>query len=96
MSQAIPRKIYLTDGNGAERPFIRLTLSDGQTGVKSVSWEPGSHRFLASLAGLFFVECLSGQIVQVSVCYRGKKTLAIKLIVQNIQNGGQRGCNQNT
>ena len=33
LNQAIPRKIYLTDGNGAERPFVSLILSDGQTGV---------------------------------------------------------------
>lgn len=33
---------------------------------------------------MFFVDCLSGQIVQVRVCCRGKKTLAIKLIVQNM------------
>ncbi len=33
LNQAIPRKIYLTDGNGAERPFVSLILSEGQTGV---------------------------------------------------------------
>ena len=33
LNRAIPRKIYLTDGNGAERPFVSLILSDGQTGV---------------------------------------------------------------
>lgn len=33
LNQAIPRKIYLTDGNGAEKPFVSLILSDGQTGV---------------------------------------------------------------
>ncbi len=33
LNRAIPRKLYLTDGNGAERPFVSLILSDGQTGV---------------------------------------------------------------
>jgi hypothetical protein len=33
LNQAIPRKIYLTDGNGAERPFVSLILSEDQTGV---------------------------------------------------------------
>jgi hypothetical protein len=33
LNQEIPRKIYLTDGNGAERPFVSLILADGQTGV---------------------------------------------------------------
>jgi hypothetical protein len=29
----IPRKIFLTDGKGAERPFVSMILSPGQTGV---------------------------------------------------------------
>jgi len=33
LNQSIPRKIYLTDGNGAERPFVSLILAEGQTGV---------------------------------------------------------------
>jgi hypothetical protein len=33
LNQTIPRKVYLTDGNGAERPFVSLILSEGQTGV---------------------------------------------------------------
>jgi len=33
LNQAIPRKIYLTNGNGAERPFVSLIISEGQTGV---------------------------------------------------------------
>ena len=30
---SIPRKIFLTDGNGAERPFVSQILSPGETGV---------------------------------------------------------------
>lgn len=33
LNRAIPRKIFLTDGNGAERPFVSQILSPGQTGV---------------------------------------------------------------
>ena len=33
LNQAIPRKIYLSHGNGAERPFVSLILSEDQTGV---------------------------------------------------------------
>jgi len=33
LNQAIPRKVYLTHGNGAERPFVTQILSKGQTGV---------------------------------------------------------------
>ena len=33
LNQAIPRKVFLTDGNGAERPFVSQILSEDQTGV---------------------------------------------------------------
>ena len=33
LNRAIPRKIFLTHGNGAERPFASQILSPGQTGV---------------------------------------------------------------
>jgi len=33
INQGIPSKVYLTDGNGAERPFVNTILSPGQTGV---------------------------------------------------------------
>jgi hypothetical protein len=33
INQGIPTQIFLTDGKGAERPFVRAILSPGQTGV---------------------------------------------------------------
>jgi len=33
LNKAIPTKIFFTDGNGAERPFVSKILSPGQTGV---------------------------------------------------------------
>ena len=33
LNRSIPKKIYLTDGKGGERPFVSLILSPGQTGV---------------------------------------------------------------
>ena len=42
LNQAIPRKIYLTDGNGAERPFVSLILSEDQTGVMDRGYQ--SHK----------------------------------------------------
>ena len=33
LNRGIPRKIFLTDGNGAERPFVSMILGPGQTGV---------------------------------------------------------------
>lgn len=33
LNRGIPRNLYLTDGKGAERPFVSLILDPGQTGV---------------------------------------------------------------
>jgi len=33
LNHSIPRKIFLSDGKGAERPFASMVLSPGQTGV---------------------------------------------------------------
>jgi hypothetical protein len=33
INRAIPSKIFLTDGNSGERPFVSMILSPGQTGV---------------------------------------------------------------
>jgi hypothetical protein len=33
LNRGIPRKIFLTDGKGGERPFVSMILSPGQTGV---------------------------------------------------------------
>jgi len=33
LNRSIPRKIFLSDGKGAERPFSNMILSPGQTGV---------------------------------------------------------------
>jgi len=33
INYGIPRKVFLTDGKGSERPFVNMILSPGQTGV---------------------------------------------------------------
>jgi len=33
LNHGIPRKVFLSNGNGAERPFVSMILSPGQTGV---------------------------------------------------------------
>jgi len=33
LNHSIPRKMFLSDGKGAERPFVSMILSPGQTGV---------------------------------------------------------------
>ena len=33
VNRSIPRKLFLTDGKGGERPFVSKILSDGETGI---------------------------------------------------------------
>lgn len=39
INKGIPSKIYFTDGNGAERPFVGQILSPGQTGVSDRGYQ---------------------------------------------------------
>jgi len=39
INKGIPSKIYFTDGNGAERPFVSKILSPGQTGVSDRGYQ---------------------------------------------------------
>lgn len=42
INRQIPTKVYLTDGNGAERPFVNSILSEGQTGIMDRGYQ--SHK----------------------------------------------------
>lgn len=42
INHQIPMKVDLTDGNGAERPFVRAILSEGQTGIMDRGYQ--SHK----------------------------------------------------
>jgi hypothetical protein len=42
INHGIPNKIFLTDGNGAERPFVNQILSKGQTGVMDRGYQSHS------------------------------------------------------
>jgi hypothetical protein len=43
-----------------------------------------------------FSRSVSGQTIQVCICYCGKITLAIKLVLQDVHNGNDGCGNQNT
>ncbi len=42
INKGIPSKIYFTDGNGAERPFVSQILSPGQTGLSDRGYQEHS------------------------------------------------------
>ena len=47
LNQGIPTKIFLTDGKGAERPFVDQILSPGQTGITDRGYQ--EHQLFDSL-----------------------------------------------
>ena len=47
LNQGIPAKIFFTDGNGAERPFVSQILSPGQTGIGDRGYQ--EHKLFDSL-----------------------------------------------
>jgi len=55
LNRGIPRKIFLTDGNGAERPFANKILSPGQTGVGDRGYQKHALFDLLQAEGKSFV-----------------------------------------
>jgi hypothetical protein len=55
LNRGIPRKIFLTDGNGAERPFVNKILSPGQTGVGDRGYQKHALFDLLQAEGKSFV-----------------------------------------
>ena len=43
LNRSIPRKVYLTTGKGAERPFVNQILSSGKTGVLDRGYQCHKH-----------------------------------------------------
>lgn len=58
LNQAFPRKVYLTHGNGAERPFVTQILSKGQTGVL---WTVATRIMSVSTSGNVIKSCLCAE-----------------------------------
>jgi len=55
LNRGIPKKIFLTDGKGAERPFVSQILSPGQTGVIDRGYQSHSHFDQWQEEGKYFV-----------------------------------------
>lgn len=55
INQGIPTKIFLTEGNGAERPFVSQILSPGQTGVMDRGYQSHKDFDLLQTEGKNFV-----------------------------------------
>ena len=55
INHGIPNKIFLTDGNGGERPFVTRILSKGQTGVMDRGYQSHKDFDLLQEEGKHFV-----------------------------------------
>jgi hypothetical protein len=51
LNRGIPKKIFLTDGKGAERPFVEQILAPGDTGVTDRGYQ--SHQLFDALQAAF-------------------------------------------
>ena len=67
LNRNIPRKIFLSDGKGAERPFATMILSPGQTGVLDRGyqahdlfdlWQEEGKHFVCRIKGKTKKECV--------------------------------------
>ncbi len=55
INHGIPSKIFLTDGNGGERPFVARILSKGQTGVMDRGYQSHKDFDLLQAEGKHFI-----------------------------------------
>lgn len=67
INHGIPRKVFLTDGKGPERPFVSMILSPGQTGVLDRGyqahelfdlWQEEGKHFLCRIKGKTKKTCI--------------------------------------
>ena len=93
VNRSIPRKIFLTDGNGGERPFVSQILEPGQTGIMDRgyqchqnfdSWQREGKHFVCRIKANTKRTCLeSYQVLAGSIVFFDAKVLL-----------GQPGINQ--
>ena len=55
VNHGIPRKVFLSDGKGAERPFASMILSPGQTGIMDRGYQGHDHFDLWQQEEKYFV-----------------------------------------
>jgi len=55
LNRGIPRKIFLSDGKGAERPFVSMILSPGQTGVLDRGYQAHEYFDIWQKEGKYYI-----------------------------------------
>jgi len=73
LNRSVPQKVFLTDGKGAERPFVGQILSPGQTGVLDRgyqchenfdAWQTEGTKFVCRIKAKTTKTCLKENLIQ--------------------------------
>ncbi len=106
---SIPQKIFLTDGNGGERPFVSQILEPGQTGIMDRGyqshqgfdqWQEEGKHFVCRIKANTTITCLENLLVPSdSIVFYDAKVLLGQPGINQTKNtlrlvGYQVGCKQ--
>lgn len=94
INKGIPSKIYFTDGNGAERPFVSQILSTGQTGVSDRGYQEHAEFDSLQAEGKSFVIRIKANTTKTVVCEYDVKADSIvfydaEVLLGTVQNNNQ-------
>ena len=93
INRSIPQKFYLTEGKGAERPFVERILEPGQTGVMDRGYQSHSLFDQWQTQGIHFICRIKGNTKK--TCVKELPITDVKTIYYDaIVRLGQPGINQ--
>lgn len=93
INRSIPKKIFLTDGNSGERPFVNKILEPGETGIMDRGYQSHKDFDLWQAEGKHFVCRIKGNTV--ITCLESFQTLAGSFVFYDARvQWGQPGINQ--
>ena len=94
LNHGIPQKIFLTDGNGAERPFVSKILSPGQTGVGDRGYQNHALFDLLQDEGKSFVIRIKAKTIKTIIKKYDVKPDSIVFYDAEVLLGGIKNINQ--
>jgi len=93
INRGIPRKIFLTDGNGSERPFVSKILEKGETGVFDRGYQHHRNFDLLQGEGKHFVSRIKANTIKTCLESYPLSTASIIFFDGKVLLG-QQGINQ--
>jgi hypothetical protein len=93
INRGIPRKIFLTDGKGPERPFVSQILEPGETGILDRGYQSHKNFDLLQQEGKHFVCRIKANTIQ--TCLESYPVSADSIVFSDAKVLlGQKGVNQ--